>query len=93
MDEPEITTRRAMLEQRRDQLRQEGYAAMIDRTVAESQGVDREAKVPVQIGQHIEMLPFKDYVAGLRKKEGNCYSAAKKLQQLLDELPAAPDTE
>jgi hypothetical protein len=79
----------ALLEQRRDQLRAEGYAAMIDRSVAEAQMLPPSARVPV--GQHGESVSYPEYVAGLKKKESNCYAAARVLQALLEQLPAEPE--
>jgi|GEM_PF-6120708 len=83
--EPELATKRQMLEQKRDQFRQVGYDAFLERMAAEVQdpGPSKQAKEAHAV-----------YLKELEAKEANAYAAARRMQELIDALPveeAKPD--
>lgn len=78
---PDLKVRRAMIEQKRDNYKAQGYDFFLERMGAEVQdpGADPRAKKAHQ-----------ETIKELLMKERNCYAVAAKMQKLLDELPV-PD--
>lgn len=76
---PDVADQRALLEQRRDNFRREGYGHFITRIALEVQ----------EGGSPKERETKRAALAELQASEMNCYVAANRLQKELDALPAA----
>lgn len=76
---PDLKTQRAMIEQKRDQFKQAGFDSFLESIAAEAQDPGPGAKAKAELAEHIK---------GLNAKSANAYAAAKRMQVLLDELPA-----
>lgn len=85
--EPELADRVRMLEQKRDSLRSEGYAAMVDYEVLRAQDLKDSDNVAVQAGRDQRIMKRGDYMLDLQRKVKNCYAAARRMQEMLDALP------
>lgn len=77
--EPDLKTRRRMLEQKIATFQAQGYDFWLEARAAEVQdpGPDSRAKKALA-----------DEIKRLETQSANAYAAAKRLQALLDELPA-----
>ena len=83
---PEVDVRRRMLEQRRDQLRAQAYDAEIELELIQAQP-ERDGKIQQQVGDRVVTVEESDYIASLEAKRDNGYAAARRAQQLIDQLP------
>jgi hypothetical protein len=76
--EPELTVQRQMLEQKRDQFKQAGYDAFLE---AEAAKVQDPGKAPGAKAQ------LEAAVKELEAKSVNAYTAARRMQAMIDALP------
>lgn len=78
---PELALQRQMLEQKRDAFKQQGFDAFLE---AEAAKVQDPGKVPGAKAQ------LESMVKELEAKSANAYAAARRMQEMIDALPANP---
>jgi hypothetical protein len=76
---PDTKTQRAMLEQKRDQFKQVGFDNVMEAEAAKVQNPGPSAQGKKELADHIKTL---------EAKAANAYASAKRMQAMIDELPA-----
>lgn len=87
---PDATTRREMLEQRREGFKRVGFDRWLEAESMEAQypGASADRKINVNMGEGRAMqAKLGDYLRDRREESKKAYAAAARMQEILDTIP------